>query len=288
MSVASTFTAVAVKVVPPGPESVKAPVCVIGPAAVTSKFPLPRVEAARIRPPAPESRIATSLAPELLRLTAPIKLLPASVSVIAFAPALKLEVPVIVIGTFCVILPTAVAVRMPPTELAPIVKASAAPVVTPRLPLIVEVMMSSAPVSFRVTLLPEFTCTTLKLLAPPSVMLLPAPAVMCRTPGTVSAPLWVIARPVMRSRPAPTEEAPRISALASVTATLKAPELFRLTAPVKSLAAVVSVMTPAPPLKLEVPPTVSPPAVWVMPTAFTVRLLAVLIVPSWIALVSVS
>src|SRR6266545_3627827 len=51
-----------------------------------------------------------------------------------------------------------------------------------------------------------------------------------------------------------------------------APLLFADTAPVKSFVAVVSVMTPAPPLKVDVPPTVSPPAFCVIPTAFTVRL----------------
>jgi hypothetical protein len=55
-----------------------------------------------------------------------------------------------------------------------------------------------------------------------------------------------------------------------------APLLLALTAPLKSFVAVVSVSTPAPALNMEFPPTVIPLAFCVIPTAFTVRLSAVL------------
>ena len=60
--------------------------------------------------------------------------------------------------------------------------------------------------------------------------------------------------------PLPKVDAPKSIALVSVIETLLAPELFKLTEPVKLLLALVSVITPAPALKVT-PPA---PAAWVM------------------------
>ena len=114
----------------------------------------------------------------------------------------------------------------------------------------------------------------------------PAPVLKLAMPAAAAcliAPVWVMVFApvaVTVSVPVPTVDAPITMAFLSVMATLFAPLLFRLTAPVKSLVTVARVITPAPALKADVPPTVRPPAFWVMPTALTVRLLAVLIVPS--------
>ena len=68
-----------------------APVCVILPLAVRFKSPVPTEELPRIK--APPFTSETSLLPELLRETAPVKLLPLCVKLMVLAPALKLEVP---------------------------------------------------------------------------------------------------------------------------------------------------------------------------------------------------
>ena len=89
----------------------------------------------------------------------------------------------------------------------------------------------------------------------------------------VAAPSCVMPTALMVSVPVPTEALPKMIAPWSVTATLLAPLLFRITAPVKLLAAWVMVMTPAPALNVATPA----PAAWVMapvcviPTAVIVR-----------------
>ena len=73
--------------------------------------------------------------------------------------------------------------------------------------------------------------------------------------------------------PSPNKDAPKSIAFASVMPTLLVPELFRLTAPVKSLPALVRVITPAPALKIAAPADdawVMAP-LCVMPTAVTVN-----------------
>ena len=100
----------ALKITVPAEEAwVIAPLCVM-PTAVTVKEPLPKVDV-------PKSIelvfvIATLLAPELFKLTEPLKLLPALARVITPAPALNEEVPALVIAPLCVI-PTAVTVKEP-------------------------------------------------------------------------------------------------------------------------------------------------------------------------------
>ena len=87
----------------------------------------------------------------------------------------------------------------------------------------------------------------------------PAPVVKLAAPAPAActiAPVWVIEFApvaVTASVPLPTLEAPRMIAFASVTATLFAPLLFRLTAPMKLFAALVSVIEPAPALKVAAP-----------------------------------
>ena len=73
--------------------------------------------------------------------------------------------------------------------------------------------------------------------------------------------------------PVPKLDAANLIALETVIATLLAPELFRLTSPVKSLLALPRVITPAPALKVAAPAEdacVTAPF-WVIPTAFKVR-----------------
>ena len=65
----------------------------------------------------------------------------------------------------------------------------------------------------------------------------PAPA------AWVMVPVWVIPSPLSASEPLPTDEVPRINALLPLSSvTLLAPLLIRLTAPVKLLPALPSVM----------------------------------------------
>ena len=104
-------------------------------------------------------------------------------------------------------------------------------------------------------------------------------------PAVVMEPVWETAPPAMRARSWPTDDGPITSALASVTATLLAPLLFRLTAPVKSLAASVSVMGLAPASKAAVPPTVRPAAWERAPEAVRSRLP---VVDPWMASAPVS
>ena len=100
------------------------------------------------------------------------------------------------------------------------------------------------------------------------------------------APLCVIPTAVTAKVPVPKVDAPKSIAFASVMATLLVPELFKLTAPVKSLNW-VRVITPAPALNEEVPAAVIAP-LCVIPTAVTVKVpLPKVDVPKSIAFTSV-
>ena len=92
-------------------------------------------------------------------------------------------------------------------------------------------------------------------------------------PPTVWVPLSVMLVAFTVNVPVPTLTVPRSITFTSVTVTSLAPLLLRLTAPVKSFEALVSVMALAPALKLETPVTlilIMP--LWVMsPLALTVR-----------------
>ena len=99
------------------PVTAKAPVCVIAPPAVKPRVPV-TVEAPRT---SASVSVIPTLEPDVV--TAPVKLLPALVSVIAFPVAVNDEVPVTVKASVWVIVPPlAVTVRLPPT--APSVPAS--------------------------------------------------------------------------------------------------------------------------------------------------------------------
>src|SRR5262245_33360395 len=107
--------------------------------------------------------------------------------------------------------------------------------------------------------------------------------------------LCVTAPLALTVRLPPTVEAPSVSALASVIATLFAPLLLSDTAPRKSFVALVSVIAAAPALKLEAPVPVEmfvPPACVIAPVEFTVSVpvpaALMLTLPNWIALVSVT
>ena len=109
------------------------------------------------------------------------------------------------------------------------------PVLAPRVGLasvsaFVSVMATLAPVEFRVT-------DPLNSLALVSVIA-PAPALKVAAPALADwmmAPLCVMPTAFTVSVPVPKVDAPKIIASVSVMATVKAPELFKLTAPVKSL-----------------------------------------------------
>src|SRR6266853_437349 len=180
----------------------------------------------------------TLLAPELLRTTAPVKLL-ALPNVITPAPALMVAVPALaacVIAPVCVI-PTPVRESVPvPIDEAPMLKATALLKLTLLAP---ELLRETAPV---------------KLFEIPNVIT-PAPALIVAVPALaacVIAPVCVIPTPVRESVPVPIDEAPMLKATALFKLTLLAPELLRETAPVK-LFELPNVITPAPPLMVVAP-----------------------------------
>ena len=92
-------------------------------------------------------------------------------------------------------------------------------------------------------------------MAPAVKVAAPAPAAWVITPVCVIAPVEVTV-----SVPVPTLEAPRVVGPAFVSATLLAPLLLSDTAPVKSLAALLSVMALAPAVNVAAPA----PAAWVI------------------------
>lgn len=221
----------------------------IAPAAVTTKFlPIPDVP----------NIVAlllvrlTSLAPLLLKETAPVKTL-FKVKVIAFAPALKLEAPGTVNIPVCVIGPVAVAVKLLPTLDA----ANTKPMLFVTLTLLVtpELLKVTAPVN-------ALACVKVIGFAP---------AVKFAVPATVAAPVCVIAPEAITTKFLPTVEVPKTNALPLVIATSFAPLLLKLTAPVNAFAC-VNVIGLAPALKLEVPATVNAPDCVMAPLAIAAKL----------------
>ena len=98
-----------------------------------------------------------------------------------------------------------------------------------------------------------------------SISVAPAEEVRVVVPATVKAPVCVNPpvpltppAPVMTVKLPPIDDVPKISALASVTATALAPLLFKLTAPIKLFKAWVNVIEAPPALMLLVPVTVNP------------------------------
>ena len=131
-------------------------------------------------------------------------------------------------------MPTAVTVKepLPKVELAKSIA-------------LISVIATVVPVEFRVTE-PVKSLDWIRVMTP-------APALNKEVPITVIAPLCVMPTAVTVKEPLPKVDAPKSIALASVMATLLAPELFKLTEPVKSLLALARVITPAPALKVAEP-----------------------------------
>ena len=209
---------------------------------------------------------STSLAPLLVRETAPAMLL-LRVKLMALFPALKLAVPGTVMTPVCVIAPPAVADREPPFTKVKAVKAMP--------------VLSKATVKLR-----EFVklAKLVGKVAATSILRKPTSRILPKLPPKVTAPLkslgWVFRRiselaavearvtvpalaacvmapvsviepPEISERvPLPTEEAPSIKAVPLVRLTLLAPLLFKETAEVKLLPALVRVIAPALPVKL--------------------------------------
>src|SRR5207344_1988990 len=173
-------------------------------------------------------------------------------------------------GLFNVMLLAAPAARVvAPTTLTAPLWVKAPLVVTPRVPDTVEAARSSALASRRLTLLPLVMPTVLKLFpALFKVMLLAAPAARVVAPTTLTAPLWVKAPLVVTPRVPETVEAPRISALASVNATLLPlvmptvlklfPALFKVMLLAAPAARVVAPTTLTAPLWVKAPAVVTP------------------------------
>ena len=171
----SVLAAEAVKDVVPVTTSV--PVCESGPPVVRARVPV-TVEAL-------STRALVSVSDTLFPLVMPtlLKSLPALVRVMSFAtPAASVVVPVTVAAPLWVRAPL---------------------VVTLRLPLTVEVPNTRALASVSDTLFPLVIPTVLKLLpALVNVMSFAAPAASVVVPVTVTAPLWVMAPPVVTSKSA--------------------------------------------------------------------------------------
>lgn len=230
------------------PGTVKSPVCEIAPVAVTVKL-FPTLDAPKIKPML--LVILTSLIPLLFSVTGPVKAL-FCVNVIGLAPELKLDAPATVKTPDCVIGPFATTVKLLPAF--KVVKA---------IPVAVVILMSLAPVLFKVTV-------PTKVLFWVSVIGF-APALNIELPWTVIAPVCVMAPLAVTVKSLPNVDAPKTKALLFVILTLFAPLLVKDTAPENKLFC-VRVIALAPALKVEVPGTVSIP-VWVIgPDVDTVKL----------------
>ncbi len=158
--------------------------------------------------------------------------------------------------------------RFPPVEATgpPIVKSLA---LTVMLPDAVDAFIVRALASVRATLFPLVMPTVLKSFAAlVKVMSLP-PAASVVVAATVTAPLCVRAPPVVTLRFPPTVEAPRSSALMSLSVTLF--PLAIETAPMKSFA-LSSAMSLTPAAKVVVPVTIRFPLSVMAPPAVTLRL----------------
>jgi len=176
------------------------------------------------------------LAPLLERETAPVKLFN-SVKVIAFTPAVKLDVPGTVNTPVCEIAPLEIIVKFCPTVEAAREVAVLFVNVTALAPLLDNVI---APVKL--------------LLAPFVVKLMPfAPAVKLDVPGTTNAPVCEIAPLDNIVKFCPTDEAASDVAILLRNETLFAPLFDKVIAPVKLLLALANVIAFAPAVKLDAP-----------------------------------
>ena len=149
-----------------------------------------------------------------------------------------------------------------------------------------SLMDTVAPVEFKLTEPVKSLLELERLITPEPALNVAAPA----PAAWVIAALWVMPAAVTIRVPLPKVDVPKSIALVSVMATLFAPELLKITEPVKLLPALARVITPAPALKVAVPAeaawVIAP--VCVIPTAVTVKVpLPTLVAPKPIAFVSV-
>ncbi len=211
----SVFAAVAVKDVVP--VTLSTPLCDSVPPVVSARLPL------TVDAPSVKALLSVRLTWLPLVTITVLKLLPASVKVMSFAPAANVVTPAAVTAPLCVSAPLVVTFSVPDT---------------------VEAPRSNAFASTNATLFPLVMPTVLKLFSGSvSVMLFAAPAANVVVPVTVTAPLCVMVPPVATSSLPPTFEAPNASALTSVYWTL--PVVFAVNV-VTSFEPFVSVKGPLP------------------------------------------
>jgi len=122
----------------------------------------------------------TLLEPLLLKATAPLKLLPLCVKLMAFAPAVKEEMPPTVSAATWP-MPAPVAVKFVPMVEAAKFKAW------------VLVMLAVVPLT-------RETLPVKLLLAPLVVKLIELPALRVVVPGTVTVPVWLMAPPAVKDK----------------------------------------------------------------------------------------
>ena len=215
------------------PVTLRLPLSVIAPFAVTERVPL-TVEVPKSTPAA---LLRITLFP-LVTLTVEARLLTLSRVILFTAPAANVVAPVTAKTPLSVITPFAVTERAPFTVDAP------------------KIMPSK---SLRLTLFPLVTATVENLLLALSRVMLLAPATRVVMPVTSKAPLCVTAPPAVRPKVPVIVEAPKIMAPASLKSTF--PPLVTTTVE-KLLAALFRVILLAPAAKVVVPVTAKAP-LWV-------------------------
>lgn len=225
------------------PGIVNATVCVIGPLAIAIKL-LPISDAPKTSPA--EFVTLTLLLPLLLNDTAPVNAL-FCVKVIGFDPAVKLDIPGTVNTPVCVIAPAAVADKLFPNVDAANIK-----------PVVLVMLTLFAPLLFNET-------------APVNVLFCVsvignAPAVKLAAPGTVNAPVCVIAPLFVTIKSLPNVDAANIKGVVFVTLTSLAPLLLKVISPEKAFAC-VKVIGLLPALKFDVPGTTNAPVCVIGPPA---------------------
>jgi len=179
----NALVAFSVKVTTPVAEAacVRAPVCVMLPLAVRFRFPVPTEEVPRLKAVLFTSE--TALLPELLRETAPVKLL-FCVKLMALAPALKVEVPPTVnapVWPMPALAAVAIAVKF-----VPIFEAA-------KFKVLVFVMVAVVP-------LVKATFPVKLLLLPLVVKSIEVPAFRVVVPGTTTVPASLMAAPAVKDK----------------------------------------------------------------------------------------
>ena len=193
------------------------------------------------------------------------KLFPTESSVISLpAPAASVVVPVTFKFPLSVIAPAAVTFRLPEIVAAP---------------------RSNALLSRSVTLFPLVIVTVLKLLpTESSVISLPAPAASVVVPVTTTLPLSVMAPPAVTFRIPLTVEAPKLSASASMSVTLRPEVIATVEKLFPTESSVISL--PAPAARVVVPVTTIFPLSVIAPAVVTFKVPAIVDAPRSSALLS--